>query len=113
MRSTVDITRWEMVRHEDEATGLPGLVDSLRGGSERARRRVKWEGDGFLPWACRYMPTLCMRAMGFGQRGGPKRKRSLVAVLLVLGLLVLGLVANKHRRNALRRPVEDTGKHVT
>ena len=83
---------------------------SLRAGGERARRRVKWEGDGYLPWACRYFPRLCLRALGLGKRAGARGRRTGVAVLVVGSLIVFGLVAEKHRRGVLLASrVDDAG----
>ena len=88
-------------------------VDSLRAGSERARRRVKWEGDGFLPWACRFLPRLCLRAIGFGKRGATNRKRSVVAVFVVGATVGFGLVADNYRRNTLLRQTLEAGEDTS
>jgi hypothetical protein len=76
-----------------EADTLAADLGSLRAGGERARRRVKWDGDGYIPWACRYFPRLCLRALGFGKRAGARGRRAGLAVLIVGSIVVFGLVS--------------------
>ena len=86
-------------------------LGSLRAGGERARRRVKWDGDGYIPWACRYFPRLCLRALGFGKRAGARGRRAGMAVLIVGSIVVFGLVAERHHRSALLvNRVDDAGR---
>jgi len=97
--------------HIAEADTLAADLGSLRAGGERARRRVKWDGDGYLPWACRYFPRLCLRALGFGKRAGASGRRAGRAVLIVGSILVFGLVAERHHRSALlAHRVDDAGR---
>lgn len=83
--------------------------ESLCGGGEHGRRRTRWGGDGFLPWAVRYLPTICFRSCGHGRRASLQRKRSLVAVIVLGGMLVLvlGLLSGVSRRGVRARGLSE------
>lgn len=82
---------------------VPVELDSLRGGSERVRRRVKLFGDAtaFLPWS-RNLPRFCKNILRtLGKHATKKRFYVLgLACGLVCGILVFGLVAHEPHRTA-------------
>ena len=94
-------------------SSAPPEFESLSGGGEHARRRTKWEGDGYVLWALRYLPTLCLRTIGHGRRASLQRKRAFAAAVFLGGLLllVLGLIV-RLRRAAPHRPSEEDRARV-
>lgn len=94
-------------------SSAPLEFESLRGGGEHARRRTKWEGDGYLLWAIRFLPTLCLRTIGPGRRASSQRKRAFAAAFFLGGLLLLVLGLLVHRRRAAPdRPSEEDRARV-
>ena len=88
-------------REDNKFEGLvPVEVESLRGGSERVRRRVKLVGDatGFLPWS-RNLQRFCIRTLG--KHATKKRFLALgLACGLACGILVFVVVAHERHRTA-------------
>jgi hypothetical protein len=82
---------------------VPVEVESLRGGSERVRRRVKLFGDatGFLPWS-RNLPRFCTKILKtLGKHARMKRFYVLgLACGLACGILAFGFGAHEPHRTA-------------
>jgi hypothetical protein len=104
----------KMWTHADqEAPGRAASTEALSGRSQGVRRRAKWEGDGFLLWACRYLPRLCLRSFGAGRRMSTHGWRSVAAMLALSGILACGIVFDS-RQHWLKqdRPSEADRGHV-